>query len=230
MKTSSFQQTQRISRTIMGLLSLLALGDIVNFILTFCDVYFPYMIPVEGGEPVSIWMAFMGFVGLVQFPLSVITAVCFLMWVYRSYKNLKPLGAAETDFSPGWVIGFWFIPFANLVLPFMNMREIWNKSDPGGYGRGAARGEGVTLGSLGTWWALWLIANLMANVSVYMQISDPNKDLALSATAFSAIAFFFSVLAAIAAINVVKSVTERQKLRYERMFSGGVSDQGVEPD
>ena len=42
-----------------------------------------------------------------------ITVILFLMWVHRSHKNLKALGADETKFSPRSAVLWWFVPFMN---------------------------------------------------------------------------------------------------------------------
>ncbi len=54
----------------------------------------------------------------------------FLMWLFRTYKNLEPLGSENIRFTPGWSVGWWFIPFANLVMPFKAVRGVWSESDP----------------------------------------------------------------------------------------------------
>ena len=77
--------------------------------------------------------------------------------------------------TPGWAVGWHFVPFASLVKPFHAVVEIWkvsaNPNDP----------ESVlwpeTL--LRSWWALWLIANIGANISFRM-VGSP--DLGLSVT------------------------------------------------
>ena len=52
------------------------------------------------------------------------TATAVLMWVHRAYRNLPALGARDMAYSPGWAVGWWFIPFLNLVRPYQVVREI----------------------------------------------------------------------------------------------------------
>ena len=49
-----------------------------------------------------------GIVGLLQSGLGVVTAITFLKWVYRAYKNVQGFGAEGLRFSPGWAIGLLF--------------------------------------------------------------------------------------------------------------------------
>jgi hypothetical protein len=67
----------------------------------------------------------MQIIGVLQLVLLVWTAICLLIWMYRSYKNLPALGAQELTLSPGWAAGGFFVPFLNLVIPYMVMSEIW---------------------------------------------------------------------------------------------------------
>src|SRR4029077_9871820 len=38
------------------------------------------------------------------------TSVMFLIWFRRLYSNLAALGAQELRSTPGWAVGWWFIP------------------------------------------------------------------------------------------------------------------------
>lgn len=63
-----------------------------------------------------------------------VIAIVWLIWQHRAQKNLEGLGATWLRFTPGWAVGWWFVPFANLVKPFQTMRELWKASgDPYGW-------------------------------------------------------------------------------------------------
>ncbi len=53
-----------------------------------------------------------------------------LSWIYRVCKNLRSFGAERLDYTPGWAVGWYFVPFLNIVRPYQVMREIWLASDP----------------------------------------------------------------------------------------------------
>ena len=64
-------------------------------------------------------------------PLMIIgvgTLVLVLMWIHRANYNAHQLGAAEMKFTPGWAIGWYFIPIAMLWKPYQAMKEIWQAS------------------------------------------------------------------------------------------------------
>jgi hypothetical protein len=52
------------------------------------------------------------------------TGIVWLVWQFRVRKNLDALGAgANLRYSAGWNVGWWFVPFANLVVPCLVMLE-----------------------------------------------------------------------------------------------------------
>lgn len=57
-----------------------------------------------------------------------VVAYCF--WIHRAYRNLLALDQVRPRFSPGWAIGWYFVPVMNLFRPYQVMSEIWRTSDP----------------------------------------------------------------------------------------------------
>lgn len=93
---------------------------------------------------------------------SILLFACFVVvgrWIYRASVNAHAM-SDTMDVSPGWAVGWYFIPFANLVKPFQAMREIWHVShgSSGGFRDG-------TPSIVGWWWALWLASNVLGNVA-----------------------------------------------------------------
>src|SRR5207245_1107765 len=62
--------------------------------------------------------------------VMIITAVVFLIWLYRSYANLQALWTEGHTYAPGWAVGYYFIPILNLFRPCQVMQETWKGSDP----------------------------------------------------------------------------------------------------
>ena len=68
------------------------------------------------------------------------------------------LGASylEFDFSPGWSVGYYFVPLANLVAPYRALKETFQASHPE-FRPDAQRLEWSDPPKLlPFWWALWL--------------------------------------------------------------------------
>ena len=67
-----------------------------------------------------------GFLFLVSLAISVV----FIVWMWRAASNVALFGRVRPKFTPGWAIGGWFIPFANFVIPGMQMFDIDKGSGP----------------------------------------------------------------------------------------------------
>lgn len=96
-------------------------------------------------------------IGLLQMILFIILAIVFLRWIYRMNKNLGALSGQPMRFTPGWSVGWYFIPFACLFKPYQAMKEIWEKSHKYGYG---------TDSLLGLWWALWIVSSFLGEFAM----------------------------------------------------------------
>ena len=53
---------------------------------------------------------------------------CSGRFIYRSMRNLHSIGSPEVKISPGWSVGFYFIPIMNLFKPAIAMSEIYHGS------------------------------------------------------------------------------------------------------
>jgi hypothetical protein len=80
-------------------------------------------------------------------------------WIYRASANAHAL-SDEMTISPGWAVGWFFVPVMNLFRPYQAMREVWLAS----HFRGNWHGE-PTPSLVGLWWGLWIVVNILDNVS-----------------------------------------------------------------
>jgi len=66
-------------------------------------------------------------------------AACLVLDVLGIGSGLAsaPVGTRESRFTPGWAVGYWFVPFVNLVRPYQIVADLWLRSD-------VLNGEGST--------------------------------------------------------------------------------------
>ena len=83
------------------------------------------------------------------------SAIAISFWIYRAHKNLFDAGYGGLEFSPGWSIGWFFVPIASLYMPYKAMREAWNVSLVGKVD-GASQGRPL----LAVWWSSYLVGNI----------------------------------------------------------------------
>jgi hypothetical protein len=125
--------------------------------------------------------------GMVAGPTLILTylisifAVC--RWIFRAMRNLRLSRARGAHMSPGWVVGWYFVPVFLLWKPLQGMQQIWTASlDPR---RGAAEPPGV----MGVWWGTWIVGNILSNISFRLAVdagvfSDEISNLDLLITSY----------------------------------------------
>lgn len=158
-------------------------------------------------------------VALPQLFVYLATIVVFILWLHRSYKNLPAFGL-QTEHTPGWAAGSWFIPFLNLVRPYQIVRETWKKSDPGvdhsgGFADDGPAARPATL--VGVWWGFWLVANVVGNVEGRLAGDAETPDQLASAAAFGVVSNALTLAAAALAFLVVKTIDRMQEEKAARL-------------
>jgi hypothetical protein len=152
-----------------------------------------------------------GIVGLLQAGLGLVTGLVFLRWVYRAYKNIQGFGAEGLRFSPGWAVGYYFVPFLSLIRPAQVMSEIWRVSqDPQNWMR--RRGSWL----VGTWWALFLLYSVATQVSLELALDGSTNDQWWLAGIFGILGDLFSIPLSIVALRLVTEIYKRQRNLMER--------------
>lgn len=85
-------------------------------------------------------------------PIPLITSILVLIWIHRANHNARQLGAADMHFTPGWAVGWYFVPIAWFWKPYQAMTEIWRVS------RNPADWRGTPVSALlQWWWVLWIV-------------------------------------------------------------------------
>jgi Domain of unknown function (DUF4328) len=151
-----------------------------------------------------------GIVGLLQLGLGIVTGITFLKWVYRAYKNIQGFGAEGLRFSPGWAVGYYFIPILSLIRPVQVMSEIWRASDDPRNWQGRPR-----TWLIASWWTLFLLYTGITQISVEIAIQASTNDQWTLAAVLAILGDFFSIPLSIAALQLVTQIYQRQKLLVE---------------
>lgn len=88
-----------------------------------------------------------------------VTGVIWFVWLYRAVANARAIGR-PTEFTPGWAVGWWFVPFANIVRPYQIVRSLMDEL-------GAPTNSPVLW-----WWVSYLAAGTVANFSSFLNPPD----------------------------------------------------------
>lgn len=154
--------------------------------------------------------------GLGMVALALLAPIMFLVWFHRAAKNVRAFGHDGLEYSPGWCVGWWFIPIAMLWKPYRAMKEVFRASDP----------EAVREGSssewllrplptmLGLWWGFWIVSKMFDRLAA--RIPD-----ASTSSALGIVGAVVSIGAAVCVIMIMRTVTKNQAACWEILQQRG---------
>ncbi len=179
---------------------------LVDDVVEFAQV----QIGQESPSEVSTNDPMQGIIGLLQSGVGILTGITFLKWIYRAYKNIQGFGAEGLRFSPGWAVGYYFIPILSLIRPVQVMNEIWRASDDP---RNWPRRPGSWV--IASWWTLFLLYTGVTQVSLEIALQASTNDQWTLAAVLAIAGDLFSIPLSIAALQLVTEVYRRQKSLVE---------------
>ena len=123
------------------------------------------------------------------------TGIMILRQIYLTSQNSHLISADTMEDTPGWAVGWYFVPIANLWKPYQAMKEIWrvNVSD--------------TIPSIFLWWwFFWIFTSYLGNVSTYM---DSN----FSSNLFYHLSDMTNIPLCLIFISIMNQIYQSQKLK-----------------
>jgi hypothetical protein len=150
-----------------------AIGAAVLVLLTLAVLLVVMLVSLQGATEQNIFdvadtvltlASVMFFVALVGYAAVVPAAALTIWWTYRVRRNLDALGA-QPRFAAGWAVAGWLIPVANLVLPYLVLRDVLVL-------RQVARDRTATRLLVG-WWVSLLAAVTTAGLAALVGAGDP---------------------------------------------------------
>ena len=104
-------------------------------------------------------------VGVLQLVISIPLGIVFLCWTWRVCKNAHALGMTPMTNTPGWAVGWYFIPIFNLWKPYMALREAFLASCfPDG-----EQQSGTSI--FPAWWCFHIVSAILGQISGRMAFS-----------------------------------------------------------
>lgn len=109
-------------------------------------------------------------VGGASFLLLIVTLIGLPMWIswhYRAASNLQALGRSPKH-EPWAHVVWWFVPFANLILPYRATKDLAQLSEPDdSEGEDEAR---WVYDNLPIWWGLFIVGNMVNNGTTRLEL------------------------------------------------------------
>ncbi|MEV6597269.1 DUF4328 domain-containing protein [Actinoplanes sp. NPDC051346] len=146
--------------------------------------------------------------GAVTLIALLFTGIAFICWLHRARKNLDEFGGSlPLKWSPGWAIGGWFVPVANLVIPLLVVNEVDRVTesrlmDAKGWPSGGPR-----RGRFAAWATLWTTFLIFDRVAGLLDF-DPEGQATIVLMLLTAAA---EIGAAVSAILLIRRITAFQQ-------------------
>lgn len=115
--------------------------------------------------PENFWGDAIGLFQLGRTLLSFAAAIISFLWLYRANANARALGADDMMGSPGLAIGWFFVPFANLFMPYLTVRDLWRASARPRDWQAEAAPLLILL-----WWICWLAGSILGTIAFRIEL------------------------------------------------------------
>lgn len=150
-------------------------------------------------------------VALIYLAVFIVSGFFILRWIHRANYNARQLGAKDMEFTPGWSIGYYFIPILTLWKPFQAMKEIWKAShNPDNWTTEKA-------GSiLGLWWFLWLVTNMLGQAVFRMSTGAEELQELVNLNIITQVSDALAIPLALVTLSIINSIYQAQSVAYER--------------
>lgn len=213
MNESELRKTEKLS----GFLNLLLKLQIALYTIAVFVGYFQYHeysnVPAHV-DVTTDWLlsdSITAIVGLSQTVLAITLAVVFLKWIYRLNHNLRLLSAQRMKFTPGWSIGWYFIPIACLYKPYQAMKEIFKRAN---------KDDQMESNILPLWWFLWITSAFAARLAMKMTLNSDGYDSLLASTVAYMVSDAIDVALAFVTLLLVQRIyRDYQKNYFEKDFA-----------
>ncbi|MFF3325409.1 DUF4328 domain-containing protein [Streptomyces sp. NPDC002889] len=154
----------------------------------------------------------LGFASGLQRLTFLATAVVFIVWFHRVTRNAGAFAPDLPAHGPGWAIGGWFVPVAQLWIPRGIAAQVWQASRKDPYtGR-----EHASSTLLNVWWGSCIAVLALSCFAEWrFDMAESPKEL-FTATATLVLADVLDTAAAVLAIRLVHKLTQMQHAKALR--------------
>lgn len=144
-------------------------------------------------------------VSIILILANLASVILVARWIYRASANAHTL-SDEMTISPGWAVGWYFVPFAALFKPFQAMREIWQVSlSP------HAPDSVEVPQSMQIWWGLWILTNVLGNIGFRLGLNAKTADDFILAAWIDIVSFAIDVPLTLLLISLMRQITANQR-------------------
>lgn len=151
-----------------------------------------------------------------------ISIVTFLLWFRRGYFNLHER-VEGINYTEGWAVGAWFIPFLNLLRPLQIMKEMYIESDALIPDENKNYQINNKLSIVGWWWGFWIVNNVVSNLQLRLTMNATTIEDHIFTTSLGMISSAIGIPLAILAAIVIRDYS-KMETTLENITEGGIDD------
>jgi Domain of unknown function (DUF4328) len=214
MQTKIFSSTKTLATTVVICLWVGIASDVIGILTVVTESIF--YSGSDTSEQGTTGLMALGLLEIANLPLNIISYICtivfFLMWLNRSYRNLESFNIQGLTATPGWAVGYWFLPILSLFKPLQIVNEVWHGSNSENLEKGYGFSDTSTTSLHGFWWGTWLISGILGQISFRLEINAENPGLNQIAYLIASLTSVFSIIAGFLLITIVQQTTERQEI------------------
>jgi hypothetical protein len=129
--------------------------------------------------------------------------------LHRVYKNLESFNISSLEATPGWAVGYWFIPILNLFKPLSIVNEVYNGSNPENlkseitfFSDSSSNTKTII------WWLCWIFGNIISRIAE--TIERVNKDVTTESVVIYVISLLLHIIAGILLIKIIREIDNNQ--------------------
>ncbi len=100
-----------------------------------------------------------GAIGVFDLLVGLASGILFLVWIYRFCRAAHARSEIPLSVSPGWTVGYFFIPIANLFMPYRGIQQAYRAcADPEYWGD--TKSSSLIL----LWWISHLVSSFLGRL------------------------------------------------------------------
>jgi hypothetical protein len=136
---------------------------------------------------------------------TLVAAVAFIGWLARSVANVPALTGRRTSRGPRGAVGWWFVPIANLWVPYTIVRDVHRRLEE-------RHGPLPLAGALRAWWILWLLPYAVIVAGVVIAQREGVMPFAVVPTSWPQVAIG-TIVAAVVTVDAVLAIVIVRRLQ-----------------
>ncbi len=144
-------------------------------------------------------------IAIVNLGISVLSLIFLFIWIHRVNHNGHLFDDSVMKISPGWSVGYFFIPILSLWKPYEILKEIWMVSINPNELKKIPKHTFISL-----WWFFTLLTITLFSIYRHLISGAEKINELINANLLSQLSSFTRILSAVFLIIVINKISQMQ--------------------